>query len=150
MERLKQILIKMAKFTINGNEINIPDGANVSITKDGVTINGKDVTPSKYHEQKEIHVYIDTGVKINTLNTGGGNVEAHDVIGSINSGGGNIKCGEVGGSLNSGGGNVDCGNVGGSLNSDGGDVNCGTVKGSTRTGGGNLRITQNKGNINIS
>jgi hypothetical protein len=140
----------MPKIVINGNIIDAPEGANVSITKDGVTINGKDVTPSKYHDQKEIRVYIDAGVKINTLNTGGGRVEAYDVIGSINSGGGNIKCGEVGGSLNSGGGNVECGNVGGSLNSDGGDVNCGTVNGSTRTGGGNLRITQNKGNIDIS
>jgi hypothetical protein len=140
----------MPKIVINGNTIDVPEGANVSITKDGVTINGKDVTPSKYHEQKEIHVYIDAGVRINTLNTGGGRVEAHDVIGSINSGGGNIKCGGVGGSLTSDGGNVDCGNVGGSLNSGGGNVNCGTVRGSTRTGGGDLQITQNKGDINIS
>jgi hypothetical protein len=137
-------------ITINGVPVEVSENSNINLSKDGVTINGKDATPSKYHDQKEIHVYIDAGVKINTLNTGGGRVEAYDVIGSINSGGGNIKCGEVGGSLNSGGGNVECGNVGGSLNSDGGDVNCGTVNGSTRTGGGNLRITQNKGNIDIS
>lgn len=140
----------MAKITINGNVIEVPENCNLSITQDGVTINGKDATPLKYHEQKEIHVYIDSGVSINTLNTGGGNVEAHDVIGSINSGGGRIECGNVGGSLRSDGGNVNCGNVGGSLNSDGGNVNCGTVNGSTRTGGGDLRIKHNKGNIEIS
>lgn len=106
----------MAKITINGTVIEVPDGATVNISSDNgnVSFNGNQVF-SVGGGSRNVNLKIE-GAKV-------GSVKAD----------GSVTCEDVGGNVDAGG-SVHAGNVNGSVDA-GGSVTCGTVGGSVDAGG---------------
>lgn len=135
MEFMDDIMSSMSggSVTVNGKTINIPKGANVSVIKGVVMINGKPYTDEP-EEGAPCSIEITITGKLVNLEVKGNNttVNCGDISGDLKASG-NVTAKNVGRSLNTQG-RVECGSVGGSINTQG-RVTCKDVTGSVHTMG---------------
>lgn len=120
----------MTKVTINGNVIEVPDDASISVVGNQVLINGKSGVHTSF-SSSEINFSNDLKIEIvgSPLNIHAerGSVSVKgNVAGNIDCNG-SVSCGDVKGSIDCNG-SINCGNVGGNIDA-GGSVNCGDVGG---------------------
>lgn len=102
------------KTIVNGVEINVPKGANISIIGGQVYVNGKPYQGNELKDCKAVNIIINGDVGDVDC---GGSVTCHDVHGSVDCGG-SCTCGNVDGSVDAGG-SVTCGDVQGDIDAGG-------------------------------
>ncbi len=113
------------------------DGDNITIIKDKVIIDSKDVTSDLDNKVINITVHgnLDTLV-VDNANA----IEINGDVNSIRTISGDIDCtGEIHGDVNTTSGDVECGNVGGNIRTNSGDVECDNVGGNVSTVSGKIK-----------
>ena len=120
----------MGKIIVNGLEIEIPDGASVSIIDGEVSIDGKSVNKEELDAINKASNIIIEG-DVNNITTDK-SVKCRNVKGDITCEG-SVHCDDVKGDVNADG-SVQCDNVGGFVNADG-SVQCDNVGGNVSAGG---------------
>lgn len=111
---LNSIIQSRGTTIVNGVEINVPDGANVSIINGEVFINGQPYNGKELNNKKVVNIIINGDVGNIKCS---GSVTAHNVKGNVDCGG-SCKCWNVDGSVDAGG-SVNCGEVMGSVDAGG-------------------------------
>ena len=123
----------MAKITVAGITVEVPDGQPVNIVSNNgcVSVSGSQVYSmgSGSGTRQTVDLKIEGAVASIKAD---GNVDCGDISGDVDAGG-SVECKAVGGSIDSGG-SVTCGNVQGSVDA-GGSVTCGAVGGDVDAGG---------------
>lgn len=99
----------MVSFSINGNNYT-SKGKDISISSDGIYIDGKKFDIEDFASKKNITVKIESPVQ-NLKVTG--DVECHDVLGNVDAGM-SVNCGNVSGKVDAGM-SVNCGDVQGEV-----------------------------------
>ena len=123
----------MSKFTVQGMQIEIPDGSDIKFENNQLYINGQlHVFPQPLvgivkvvYEGNLLNLKCDRDVECGPVkgNVGAaGDVDVNGDVGGNVSATGDVTCGQVAGSI-SGTGDVTCGNVGGKITTTG-DVSC--------------------------
>lgn len=102
------------KTVVNGIEINVPRGANISIINGEVFVNGQPYQGDELKGCKAVNIIINGDV--GNIDCGG-SVTANNVHGDVDCGG-SCNCGNVSGSVDAGG-SVNCGTVGGNVDAGG-------------------------------
>jgi hypothetical protein len=121
----------MNRCVINGVEINVPSGSNVSVIGDVIYVNGKPYDGKEGNASGIVKIEIQ-GEPLN-VRTDRGDIEVHgNVQGKVDAGG-SVTCSNVGKDVDAGG-SVNCDAVNGSIDA-GGSVNCGSVGGDIDAGG---------------
>lgn len=118
---------KMSSIVINGNRIDVPDGANVIIKEGNIIVGGSclaeniDANTTIQWEGPIGDVICHRSMNISGNVDGnidaGGSVTCQDVTGSVDAGG-SINCNNVGGDADAGG-SIHCGNIGGDADAGG-------------------------------
>jgi hypothetical protein len=121
----------MNKCIINGVEINVPSGSNVSVIGNVIYVNGKPYDGKEGKASGIVKIEIQ-GEALN-VHAERGDIEIHGNVQGKADAGGSISCGNVGRSVDAGG-SVNCGNIQGDVDA-GGSVNCGSVGGNIDAGG---------------
>jgi hypothetical protein len=117
----------MGVVIVNGNSIEVPDGASISVVNGTVYIDGNQVGSAVNNQIK-----IKVEGTLASLTVDRGSVECQNVEGNVKCGG-SATAANVGGKVDAGG-SVQCGDVGGDVDA-GGSVQCGKVNGSVDAGG---------------
>lgn len=118
----------MGQVTINGVNVSVPDGADISVINNKIYVNGQ-----PYGIEFDNNLVIEVIGSLVNVKTDRGCVNVTgDVTGNVDAGG-SVKCGNVGGYVDSGGA-LTCGDVQGNVDS-GGSVKCGKVGGKVDAGG---------------
>lgn len=120
----------MATVSLNGITFK---GAEISINKGRIIIDGKDVTP----DAKEITIAVDGNIERLQVDQCK-KVTVNGSCGSLSTMSGNVDCGPVNGPVKTMSGNVKCGNVGNDVGTSSGDVDCGVIGGSVTTSSGDI------------
>ena len=122
-----------SQITVNGKTYNFPDGKNISVIGDVITVDGKRFVPGEDDAGPIRDIEIKWDGPLASLEVRGvSKVTCGDVQGNVNAGG-SVDCGAVGGSVDAGG-SVRCGDVGKNVDA-GGSVKCKSIKGDVDAGG---------------
>jgi len=117
-----------SKVKINGVEIEVPDGASISIVNGDVRIGGKTVGSAK-----DNYLAIDITGNVMDVTVDQGDVSVAGTVRDVNAGGSVVVHGDVAGGIDAGG-SVTCETVHGDVDC-GGSVACGKIAGSVDAGG---------------
>ena len=102
----------MAIININGNTIEIPDGASINICNNSVIVNGNSVASYNSNTPK-----IEITGNVGSLKCSGSATVSGNVEGNVDAGG-SVTCNDVHGDVDAGG-SVRCGNVSGDVDAGG-------------------------------
>lgn len=91
------------KTQINGRYINLT-GQNVSITDNGIYVNGKPI--EEFDESQVPVLRIEITGNVESLTTENGNVNCQTVEGNVESKNGNVMCGKIMGDCDTKNGNI--------------------------------------------
>jgi hypothetical protein len=117
-------------ITVNGTEVEVPDGASIVIRGGVLHVNGKPWEGGKL--AGEVKLKVEGGLISLFLDKGSVTLDG-DVSGDVTCGGSAHVSGSVGGKVDAGG-SISCGDVRGSIDC-GGSVHCGSVGGHVDAGG---------------
>jgi hypothetical protein len=118
------------RIQVNGQTLTVPDGANISISGDTVTVNGDLIGASLTAGIQRLVIEGNCG----SITTQRASVEVTgDVTGDINAGS-SVRCGNVNRSVSAGGSVTVAGTVSGDVSA-GGSITCGPIGGSASAGG---------------
>ena len=107
------------KTQINGRYINLT-GQNVSITDNGIYVNGK---PIEEFDDSQVPVLrIEITGNVESLTTENGEVTVNGRVGTVVSKNGNVNCQTVEGNVESKNGNVMCGKIMGDCDTKNGNI----------------------------
>ena len=107
------------KTPINGRYINLT-GQNVSITDNGIYVNGK---PIEDFDESQVPVLrIEITGNVESLTTENGEVTVNGRVGTVVSKNGNVNCQTVEGNVESKNGNVMCGKIMGDCDTKNGNI----------------------------
>jgi hypothetical protein len=107
------------KTQINGRYINLT-GQNVSITDNGIYVNGK---PIEQFDESQVPVLrIEITGNVESLTTENGEVTVNGRVGTVVSKNGNVNCQTVEGNVESKNGNVMCGKIMGDCDTKNGNI----------------------------
>jgi hypothetical protein len=109
----------ISKVTINGRYINLT-GQNVSITDNGIYVNGKPI--EEFDESQVPVLRIEITSNVESLTTENGEVTVNGRVGTVVSKNGNVNCQTVEGNVESKNGNVMCGKIMGDCDTKNGNI----------------------------
>ena len=115
------------KTQINGRYINLT-GQSVSITDNGIYVNGKPI--EEFDESQVPVLKIEITGNVESLTTENGEVTVNGRVGSVVSKNGNVNCQTVEGNVESKNGNVMCGKIMGDCDTKNGNIMRGYIKSS--------------------
>lgn len=107
------------KTKINGRYINLT-GQNVSITDNGIYVNGKPI--EEFDESQVPVLRIEITGNVESLTTENGEVTVNGRVGTVVSKNGNVNCQTVEGNVESKNGNVMCGKIMGDCDTKNGNI----------------------------
>lgn len=107
------------KTHINGRYINLT-GQNVSITDNGIYVNGKPI--EEFDESQVPVLRIEITGNVESLTTENGEVTVNGRVGTVFSKNGNVNCQTVEGNVESKNGNVMCGKIMGDCDTKNGNI----------------------------
>lgn len=107
------------KTQINGCYINLT-GQNVSITDNGIYVNGKPI--EEFDESQVPVLRIEITGNVESLTTENGEVTVNGRVGTVVSKNGNVNCQTVEGNVESKNGNVMCGKIMGDCDTKNGNI----------------------------
>lgn len=107
------------KTTINGRYINLT-GQSVSITDNGIYVNGKPI--EQFDESKMPVLRIEITGNVESLTTENGEVTVNGRVGTVVSKNGNVNCQTVEGNVESKNGNVMCAKIMGDCDTKNGNI----------------------------
>lgn len=118
MNIISKVTIK-GKTQINGRYINLT-GQNVSITDNGIYVNGKPI--EEFDESQVPVLRIEITGNVESLTTENGEVTVNGRVGTVVSKNGNVNCQTVEGNVESKNGNVMCGKIMGDCDTKNGNI----------------------------
>lgn len=107
------------KTQINGHYINLT-GQNVSITDNGIYVNGKPI--EEFDESQVPVLRIEITGNVESLTTENGEITVNGRVGTVVSKNGNVNCQTVEGNVESKNGNVMCGKIMGDCDTKNGNI----------------------------
>lgn len=107
------------KTRVNGRYINLT-GQNVSITDNGIYVNGKPI--EEFDESQVPVLRIEITGNVESLTTENGEVTVNGRVGTVVSKNGNVNCQTVEGNVESKNGNVMCGKIMGDCDTKNGNI----------------------------
>ena len=134
MNIISKVTIK-GKTKINGRYINLT-GQNVSITDNGIYVNGKPI--EEFDESQVPVLRIEITGNVESLTTENGEVTVNGRVGTVVSKNGNVNCQTVEGNVESKNGNVMCGKIMGDCDTKNGNIMRGKIMGDCDTKNGNI------------
>lgn len=107
------------KTRVNGRYVNLT-GQNVSITDNGIYVNGKPI--EEFDESQVPVLRIEITGNVESLTTENGEVTVNGRVGTVVSKNGNVNCQTVEGNVESKNGNVMCGKIMGDCDTKNGNI----------------------------